>query len=199
VFESILDKEHGKCLEARKRYWFIAVSKGIGQIDFNEFNVPEQMYSTVGEAMEDIPEDNERFKPLDKLLVRDAKNKEAGRKFSLNLVKPEDTSVSTIVRLYHKHQVSNPHISLDDKNYRLFTKVEHARMKEIPEHFVDGISDTLAHEGCGQSISYKHGLGCGHLVGKAIVKFANIGRKLSLVDKPESGQNYSFSFIDDVA
>ena len=73
VFESILDKSHGKCLEARKRYWFIAVSKGIGEIDFNDFDVPEQVYSTVADAMEAIPEDSERFKPLDKLLARDKK------------------------------------------------------------------------------------------------------------------------------
>lgn len=200
VFESILDKSHGKCLEARKRYWFIAVSKGIGEIDFNDFDVPEQVFSTVSEAMEDIPEEHERFRPLDKLLVREEKNKAAGRSFALNLVKPEDTSVSTIVRLYHKHQVSNPHISLDDKNYRLFTKLEHARMKEIPEHFVENISDTLAHEGCGQAISYKHGLGCGRLVGNAIVNFARMPLKsVVVIDDTPIGQNFSFSFDRAVA
>lgn len=197
VFESILDKSHGQCLEARKRYWFIAVSKGVGEIDFNDFKVPEQMYSNVAEAMEDIPAGSERFRPLDKLEARDKKNKEAGRKFSLNLVSPEDVSVSTIVRLYHKHQVSNPHISLDGKNYRLFTKLEHARMKEIPEHFVDDISDTLAHEGLGQSVSYKHSLGCGILIGNAIIDFAKESKVIPL--EVATGHNFAFNFIDKVA
>lgn len=199
VFESILDKTHGKCLEARKRYWFIAVSKGIGEINFDDFEVPEQKFKTVGDAMEDIPESHERFRPLDKLLIREEKNKAAGRKFSLNLVKPEDDSVSTIVRLYHKHQVANPHISLDDKNYRLFTKVEHARMKEIPEHFVADISDTLAHEGCGQSIVYKHGLGCGKLVGDLVCKFASVSNEPLMLDSTMVGQNYSLFLTEDVA
>lgn len=199
VFESILDKSHGKCLEARKRYWFIAVSKGIGEIDFNNFDVPEQVFATVGDAMENIPEDHERFRPLDKLRTREEKNKAEGRCFALNLVKPEDESVSTIVRLYHKHQVSNPHISLDDKNYRLFTKLEHARMKEIPEHFVTNISDTLAHEGCGQSIAYKHGLGCGKLVGELICEFANFVPKVGGFNNTPVGDNYDFFLTDNVA
>tara|TARA_R110001583_G_scaffold162327_1_gene314478 strand:- start:3211 stop:4677 length:1467 start_codon:yes stop_codon:yes gene_type:complete len=197
VFETTLDRTHGKCLEDRKRYWFIAVSKGMSDIDFNDFMVPEQVYATVADALEDIPTDSVRFSPLDKLEARDKKNKEAGRNFSLNLVSPSDKSVSTIVRLYHKHQVSNPHLSLDGKNYRLFTKLEHARMKEIPERFVADISDTLAHEGCGQSVSYKHALGCGVLIGKAICEFANFKDVPTM--NVETGQNFVLNFGEKAA
>ena len=70
-------------------------------------------------------------------------------------------------------------------------------MKEIPEHFVDDISDTLAHEGCGQSVSYKHALGCGVLIGNAIKAFANAGNLAPI--SLNKGQNFTFNFSGEVA
>ncbi|RWA45583.1 hypothetical protein AU476_39920 [Cupriavidus sp. UYMSc13B] len=38
---------------------------------------------------------------------------------------------------------------------RLLTATEHARAKRVPEHLIDGLSNTIAHEMLGQAVLYE--------------------------------------------
>jgi DNA (cytosine-5)-methyltransferase 1 len=158
--EMILDEKEGGCLEKRKRYWFVAYSKGL---DINpESIIPPQIlkvHSSLGDVMQDDTETDLKWFPLDNLNKRHNKNIASGRGFKINLVDNLSESVTTIPRSYAKHQVSNPHITDGDKQYRLLTPVEHARVKRIPEHLVAHCHATTAHQGLGQSIAYHHAFG----------------------------------------
>ncbi|MFZ5883646.1 MAG: DNA cytosine methyltransferase, partial [Chloroflexota bacterium] len=52
---------------------------------------------------------------------------------------------------------------------RIFTPVEHARLKTIPEGLVKGLSDTIAHEILGQSIVHCAFMAVGERLGKTLV------------------------------
>jgi DNA (cytosine-5)-methyltransferase 1 len=49
---------------------------------------------------------------------------------------------------------------------RQFTPVEHARLKGIPEHLINGLGLTIAHELLGQSICYEPFRAVGRCIGK---------------------------------
>jgi len=63
-----------------------------------------------------------------------------------------------------------PHLQGKGKTVRLFTPIEHARLKGIPEHLVKGISPTTAHEGLGQSILYNHAYTIAKSLGISLAK-----------------------------
>lgn len=125
------------------------------------------VYSKVGEILDS--ETQTPWFPQENLLKRERINKENGRNFSMTLVDNDTTVVSTIPRNYTKHQVSNPHLTDGNGNYRLFSRTEHARLKAIPEHLVDHLSETVAHEGLGQSVVYNQARGCSTKLGYAIL------------------------------
>lgn len=56
----------------------------------------------------------------------------------------------------------------EDGQERLLSPVEHCRVKDIPELFIQGVSSTTAHEGLGQSILYGQGRGIGQLVARDV-------------------------------
>lgn len=158
--EMILDQDHSGALERRRRYWFVAYSSGLN------VNVDSLMpvkraphHANVADILE-VQEAEGNWHDLSKLQKRETINLENGRNFKMNLVDGDSTYVSTIPRNYYKHQVSNPHVVRSDLGaYRLFTKNEHASLKNIPHHLVANASHTMAHEGLGQSIVYFHGVG----------------------------------------
>lgn len=57
---------------------------------------------------------------------------------------------------------------------RLLSPQEHARVKDIPEHLIEGLSDTVAHEVLGQSVIHSVFRGVGEHIGDALNK--EVGR-----------------------
>lgn len=55
---------------------------------------------------------------------------------------------------------------------RQVTAVEHARIKGVPEHLVEGLSSTVAHQVLGQGIVYAPFQDVGQHVGNALNRFA---------------------------
>lgn len=158
--EMLLDQDHSGALEHRRRYWFVAYSSGLN-MNVNSL-IPTKRaphHDTLAEILE-VQEVEGNWHDIAKFEKRQAINLENGRNFTMNLVDGDSTHVNTIPRSYAKHQVSNPHVLRSDKRaYRLFTKHEHASLKDVPHHLVANASTSLAHEGLGQSIVYFHGVG----------------------------------------
>jgi len=170
VFEAILGIEESNALENRNRYWFVAISSKISRnFDLEDLKqyVGEKPYHSIGDLIED--DGPQKFFSPEKFLKREAENKAKGRGFKTQFVTREGTSVNVIPRNYSKRQVSNPHY-LEDGKVRLFNSKEHARLKGIPEKLVEGISETTAHEGLGQSILYSHAYAIGRRVAELIIK-----------------------------
>jgi DNA (cytosine-5)-methyltransferase 1 len=168
ISESILTREHGGALDVRKRYWFVATSKGLPKINIENIDVTptvDYQFQKVEDILDEPSSVEEKWASSEPLTRRAAINVLEGRNFKLNKVLHTDDSISTIVRNYNKRQVSNPHLYRNnDKEYRLFTRHEHARAKLVPLHLINGTNETMAHQGLGQGINYMHGF----LIGDAI-------------------------------
>lgn len=75
----------------------------------------------------------------------------------------------TIGRGYQKARSTEPFLKHPTNGkQRLFTPVEHARVKTIPEQLVAGLSDTTAHEILGQSVIHAAFMAVGKLVGETL-------------------------------
>jgi DNA (cytosine-5)-methyltransferase 1 len=156
VFERVMDASDTGSAENRRRYWFVALSNGIA--DGFTFDMIHDACSTprraISELLEpDVPDsawaENQYLK--DKAL-RDAKD---GKGFARQLLTGSETSCGTIGRHYMKRRSTEPFLVREDGKERLFTPVEHARMKSVPEELVDGVAATVAHEILGQSVDYR--------------------------------------------
>jgi DNA (cytosine-5)-methyltransferase 1 len=179
VYDLVLGQTHSGSLDRRQRYWFIAVSKGLNIAP--EMLIPSERdleYKNVGEILD--KDCDLEWTPLTKFEERQAKNIAEGRNFKMNLVDETTTVVGTIPRNYTKRQVSNPHLTDHKGNYRLFSKIEHARLKLVPPRLVGHLSETVAHEGLGQGIAYTHGIECSYNVGVAVISATQPQYQLAL-------------------
>jgi DNA (cytosine-5)-methyltransferase 1 len=163
VFHRIVTHEDTATFERRNRYWMVAISSGIA--DGFEFNFPDVLPSTVtldDLKCADIPEtmwcDNQYLK--DKAITDAA----AGKGFVRQLMTGVETYCGTIGRHYAKKRSTEPFFVRHDDKERLFTKNEHARVKNIPEVLVADVPTTTAHEILGQSIDYLQGFFVGSSV-----------------------------------
>jgi len=55
-----------------------------------------------------------------------------------------------------------------------FINREHARIKGVPEHLVEGMSATRAHEGLGQGVCYAPFKALGKAIGRMLARFNNV-------------------------
>lgn len=166
IFEDYMDSRQAGTIEDRERWWMVAISRGLAD-GFTMDNVPAQprTFATLGEAMDAIACDDTRWKAFEYLEAKAIRDAAAGKGFKRQLVDESSTQVGTIGRGYAKARSTEPFIVRDDGMQRLLTPNEHARVKGIPEHLVDGASATLAHEALGQSILYGHAVGIGQSLG----------------------------------
>lgn len=65
---------------------------------------------------------------------------------------------------------TEPFWKREDGLERLLTVAEHARVKLIPESLVSGLSDTIAHQGLGQSVLLPHVTGLVDCIAEGINK-----------------------------
>ena len=156
IFERILDSNDTGSVENRRRYWFIAISKGLAQ-GFQFLTATYGRHTdrrTIADILEtDIPEalwsDNTYLKEK---AVRDRRD---GKGFAnRQLLTGEEERCGTIGRHYNKRRSTEPFITREDGSERLFTPVEHARVKSIPEAIIQDVNATNAHEILGQSIDF---------------------------------------------
>ena len=156
IFERTLDSRDTGTIENRKRYWFLGISKGLAKGFSYEIDhlVTEHGNIRIQDILEGkIPEsswsDHQYLK--DKAL-RDYRS---GKGFSSRqLLTGSERHCGTIGRYYNKRRSTEPFLTREDGKERLFTPAEHARVKNIPEALVKGVSATTAHEVLGQSIDF---------------------------------------------
>ena len=155
VFEQILDQRHTASIENRARYWMVAVSEGIAP---ESLELPQviQDQPTIASILESKP--NEQWSANAYLHEKAERDLAAGKGFKRQLITGSETTCGTIGRYYAKKRSTEPFVVNSEGLERLFTPIEHARVKSVPEHLIRGISKTTAHEILGQSVDYRQPL-----------------------------------------
>lgn len=151
----ILNGNEFGCLENRDRMCVVATTKGMSEFNMDLVKPLKAKPKSVSEILEDIPLDADCWKTYQYLADKEVRDKADGKGFKRTLLDGTESSVPTIRRLYHKGGSTDAFVvHPDGVHSRLFTPLEHARVKDIPEKLIEGVSNTTAHELLGQSIAY---------------------------------------------
>lgn len=171
VHERILSGKDFGALENRQRMVAVGVTKGI-QFSFDDLALPPNVVRTVSEILDPVPADDPSWSTLQYLKDKEVRDKAAGKGFMMQTVDASATSVPTITRGYMKRRSTDPFLQhpKDPQLLRLFTPAEHARIKDVPPHLVEGMSATRAHEALGQGICYAPFQAVGHHIGEHLMK-----------------------------
>lgn len=173
---TILSGNELGCLEDRKRMCLVATTPGACEkIDFDQLRPVREKELTLSEILEVVPESSDRWKKLEYLAKKEIRDKAAGKGFARQLLTGEEEKCGVSGRGYAKIRSTEPQIisPFDAEKSRIFTPVEHARVKGIPEHMIEGLSDTTAHEVLGQSVCYPAFQSVGLLIGETIHRVKN--------------------------
>lgn len=155
--ERVINGNDFGALEDRDRLCLVAMTKGL-ECGFN-LGAVSSLYEKPGslaDVLENVPLDSPVWKSYDYLNSKAEKDKKNGKGFRRQLFSEADIRISTITRRYYKGGTTDPFI-VHPQNPNLSRKVsriEHARMKGIPETYIDtpSISETVAHEIMGQGV-----------------------------------------------
>ncbi|MEX3556899.1 MAG: DNA cytosine methyltransferase [Burkholderia sp.] len=176
VTDIILDGHQAGTIENRKRWWIVGISRGLAD-GFSMDSIPMQprTYASLGEALEDLADDDPRWKAYDYLIDKALRDAAAGKNFKRNLVSAHDTAIGCLTKGHARVRQTDPMITREqDSLTRIFTAKEHARVKGIPESLVKDVPETTAHEVLGQSILYGHAKGIGQAIGMHFQRLAPV-------------------------
>lgn len=175
--ERLLRGKDWGALEGRVRWCMVAVSEGI-EFDFDQLQPPGPSEQTIGDVLDDIPPDHPSWSSMPGLREKEARDREAGKNFAMQIFGEENDHVGTITKGYSKVRSTDPKLrhTTNPDLLRQFTPAEHARLKGVPEHLVDGVSATIAHQILGQGIVYAPFAGVGKHLGESLDSAVN-GRR----------------------
>lgn len=155
VTETILNGNDFGSLERRKRLCVIALSEGLGDFSFEEIKPVKQKEQSISDILEPVPLESERYREFDYLANKEARDKAANKGFSRQLLDGSEGHCGVIGKDYAKCRSTEPFLMHPDGiKSRLFTPIEHCRLKGVPEEMISGLSDTIAHQVLGQSVIF---------------------------------------------
>lgn len=166
-------------IETRTRRVMVAVTHGLS-MDVEAFlshPAPEKAHRKVGDVLEPVAADDPCWSAMTYLREKEARDAAAGKGFRMAIVGPDATEVGTIGAGYQKNRSTEPKLAHPENPalLRLFTPVEHARLKGIPEKLIAGVeSATRAHEMLGQSVIWPAFRHLGHFIGQSIRPLAQL-------------------------
>lgn len=184
--EAILDGNEFGTLERRKRLIMVGICRGLGaRFDFDQVQPLRVKEPTLRAILEPIALDSKRWRSLEGLDAKAVRDKESGKGFAPQRLTGDEGHCGTIGKGYAKRRSTEPFLVHPENPglARIFTPVEHARVKGIPEEVAAGEPDTVAHEIYGQSVSYPKIEAVGAGIGWLIHSLANAvlpGRQYAL-------------------
>lgn len=174
TFEMTLDHDQAGTIEARKRYWLVAVSNGLKDVfEWSEIPNVYRNYKTLGDAMDQVDQNDPMWSKNEYLTKKAIRDEVNGKGFKRQFVNEDSRQIGVIGKDYNKRRSTEPFILRDDMQERLLTKDEHARVKGIPERLVANTSNTVAHQVLGQSILYGHAYGIAWHIAERLQNIAN--------------------------
>ena len=167
VNEIDLGPEQSGSIESRRRYWFVAVSKGLSQVDLSTVSCFQPSYRNIGELLEPLADDHPSWSENRYLKAKQKRDAAEGKGFAKrSLLTQESPSMGVAPRTYQKRQSSSPMLTRPDGKERLFTPIELCRAHSAPESLIEGLVDAVAYEGLGQAIDYRQGIGIGMCIAR---------------------------------
>lgn len=160
-------------LEARKRWCLVAVSKGI-EFDLPALKPEPFVVRRLGDVLEPPDSPALRWSPMEGLKAKRSRDAAAGKGFKMQVFDGSETYIGTLTKGISKNRSTDPKIQhpREPQLLRVPTAREHARCKGVPEHLVDGLSHTTAHELLGQGIVYRPFRQVAKHVGQALRQWA---------------------------
>jgi len=172
--EALLDGADFGCLEKRERWCMVAVTRGV-EFSFENMAPALHVVKTLHSVLDaSIGEDDLSWREVGYLKAKQVRNASTGDGFKMQFIEPESTRVPTLRKGYHKGGSTDPRLVHPNRPElsRLLTPAEHARIKEVPEHLVGGLSVTTAHQLLGQGIVYEPFRAAGRRIGERLLAFA---------------------------
>ncbi len=171
---TLLKAQDFGCLENRIRWFGIGVTKGI-EFDVEALKPQLFVQQTLADVLDPIGPDAADWRTFDYLKTKEVRDASKGNSFSMQTFGPEDTKVGTLRKGYAKSGSTDPllrHPTNPDL-LRQFTVAEHARIKQVPPHLVEGLSKTEGHIILGQGVAYKPVSELFRHIGEAIRRFVS--------------------------
>lgn len=171
--ERILNGKEWGTLENRDRWVMVAVTHGI-EFDFSQLIAPETKILRLGDVLDNVDESDPRWSKMQGLKDKEVRDKAEGKNFKMQVFDADSEHIGTLTKGYAKVRSTDPKIQhpTDPELLRQLTAAEHARIKQVPEHLITGLSNTIAHEVLGQSVVYKPFLDLGQEIGKTLNEFS---------------------------
>lgn len=178
--ERILNGKEWGTLENRDRWVMVAVTHGI-EFDFTQLMPPDAKVQRLGDVLEAISPDDPRWSKMQGLKDKEVRDLAEGKNFKMQVFDAESEHIGTLTKGYAKVRSTDPKIQHPDdpELLRQLTPVEHARIKQVPEHLIEGLSNTIAHEVLGQSVVYTPFKDLGQEMGNVLNEFAGKSVKRS--------------------
>lgn len=198
--ERILSGKDWGTIENRNRWVMIAVTEGI-EFDFDRLMPPILKGKKLGDVLDDVPDGDSRWNKQEGLKRKNVRDAAEGKGFKMQLVSEESEHVGTIGAGYAKRRSTEPFIvnKSDPELLRLLTVEEHARVKDVPEHLVEGLSLTQGHQILGQGIVYPPFRDIGQHIGNALNRYAGKPEILSEIARQVpavADEEFSAEFLD---
>lgn len=181
--ERVLNGNQWGALENRDRWFMVAVTEGIA-FDFDQLLPPNTIPRELKDVLDPIPLDDPQWKTMDGLKAKEVRDLAAGKGFKMQSYGQSATSVGTITKGYSKVRSTDPR-AIHPENpdlLRQFTPGEHARIKNVPQHLIAGLSQTIAHEVLGQGVIHNKVADVGQHIGNALNRLVGKG-EIPLADR----------------
>src|SRR5690606_22026980 len=145
----------------RNRLVVVAVSKSLqalGRFDMSHVIPVREKEAKLSDVLERVSEDDARWSIHEYLEKKEASDVAASKGFRRQLYSGDEDHINTVTRAYAKIRSTDPHLKHPTKERytRLLTPVEHARVKGLPEGWIQSTrtAATIAHEILGQSVIF---------------------------------------------
>ncbi|WP_454906805.1 DNA cytosine methyltransferase [Variovorax gossypii] len=182
VTEVVLSARDFGCIENRVRWILVAATDGLVFDATQALPASAPARSSVLEAyLDPVAPDAQCWSELGYLKEKEVRDLAAGKGFGMQIVDATSTSVPTIRKHYNKGGSTDPYVQHPENPdlLRKFTPVEHARIKGVPLHLIDGLPATTAHEMLGQGIAYEPLRAMFRLIGRSLKALQATGPQLS--------------------
>lgn len=173
--EAILSGKDFGCLENRVRWCMVATTKGL-HFSFDQLTPTVTVVQKLGDLLDPtILDDDPRYREVQYLKDKQERDAEKGNSFGMQMITHDSTSVPTLRKGYHKGGSTDPRLlNPQDPNLsRLLTGAEHARVKGVPDHLIENLSDNMAHQLLGQGIVYAPFEAVGRRIGESLQRLIN--------------------------
>ena len=185
--EAILSGKDFGCLENRLRWCMVASTKGL-DFTFDKIAPTVTIVKKLGDVLDKtIADDDPRYRAVQYLKDKQDRDAEKGNSFSMQVITEESTSVPTLRKGYQKGGSTDPRLlsKIDANLSRLLTGAEHARIKEVPEHLIKDLSDTIAHQLLGQGIVYQPFVAVGERIAESLLILAGERENFDVIEAEE--------------